>query len=66
LRNVFDEAARRVLAMSAQRVGTHLVEYQDEKKKAEKAEGNVEGRARCRRRQEWTNLRNGETMTMVR
>ena len=32
MRNVFDEAARRVLAMSAQRVETHLAEDQDEKK----------------------------------
>ena len=33
MRNVFDEAARRVLAISAQRVETHLVEDQDEKKR---------------------------------
>ena len=32
MRNIFDEVARRVLAMSAQRVETHLAEDQDEKK----------------------------------
>ena len=43
MRNVFDEAARRVLAISAQRVETHLVEDQDEKKKEKRQRGMLKG-----------------------